>query len=94
MAIVLPVAVSELAHIFREAEGHIADTPENRALLLEVANDPAGSLSTDRYGNDWSARILEDGRQVWTQTRNGKLINGGINDTPRLANLQTGLKRL
>lgn len=94
MAIVLPTAESELAHIFRGAEGHVTDTPENRALLLEVANDPADSLSTDRYGNRWSARILPDGRQVWTQARDGKLVNGGINDVPRLFNSRTGLKRI
>jgi hypothetical protein len=94
VAIVLPSSDSELAHIFRLAEGHIADTPENRAILLEVANDPGDSLPADRYGNEWSARILSDGTQVWTQARNGKLVNGGVNATPRLFNSQTGLKRL
>jgi filamentous hemagglutinin len=93
VAIVLPTSESELAHIFRAAEGHVLDTPENRTILLDVANDPGALLTADRYGNEWAARMLADGRQVWTQARNGKVVNGGINAVPRLFNSKTGLKR-
>ena len=48
----LPPNDSQLKHIFRNAEGHLTDTPENRKLILSVANDPACHLGTDKYKND------------------------------------------
>jgi RHS repeat-associated protein len=78
-------------HIFRDAEGHLLDTPESRELLQNVAGDPANRLGTDQFGNTWSAKTLPDGTQVWTQARNGEIINGGLNQTPRTFNPQTGL---
>ncbi len=42
---------SRLAHIFRDARGHLAsDNFANRQILLEVANDPDSILGTDRFG--------------------------------------------
>ncbi len=67
------------------------DTPANRKLLQGVADDDTATLGTDRFGNSWSARIQEDGSQVWVQTRNGEIINGGVNPTPRAVQPQTGL---
>lgn len=81
---------SRLGHIFRDAEGHLPDTPANRQLLTDVGNDPAATLGTDSFGNTWSARTLSDGTQVWVRTRNGEIINGGLNQTPRAFNPQTG----
>ena len=79
-------------HIFRDAEGHLAtDTAANRQLLQGVADDARARLGTDAFGNGWSAKTLPDGRQVWVQTRNGKIINGGVNRTPKTFNPQTGL---
>lgn len=78
-------------HIFRDAEGHLSDTPANRKLLQNVANDPATKLGQDKYGSMWSASTRRNGSQVWTQTRNGKIINGGVNMVPRTFNPQTGL---
>lgn len=40
-----------------------------------------------------SARTLDDGTQVWAQTRNGDIVNGGLNQTPRPFNPQSGLSR-
>ena len=87
----LPSGESQLQHIFREAPDHLADTPANRALLQNVADDAATTLGTDRFGNVWSARTLEDGTQVWVQVRNGVIQNGGVNPTPRVFNPKTGL---
>lgn len=78
-------------HIFRDKEGHLPDTPENRKLLEGVADNPKTTLGNDKFGNTWSAQKRSDGTQVWTQTRNGKIINGGVNSTPRSFDPNTGL---
>ncbi|ASM35178.1 putative filamentous haemagglutinin, intein-containing protein [Campylobacter sputorum subsp. bubulus] len=77
--------------IFGTREGHIIDTPQNRELLINVANDTKLVLGKDKFGNTWSAKLLDNGEQVWTQTRNGQIINGGINKTPKNFNSETGL---
>jgi hypothetical protein len=88
----LPDNHSILRHIFREADGHIQDTPENRALLEETANNPANFRGVDKYGNEWYTRTRSDGRQVWVEARNRTIFEGGINATPKLWNSETGLK--
>ena len=93
MPVTFPEAQSELRHILRPSDGHIKDTPENRTLLLEVANDPASRLESDQHGNYWAARLLKDGRQVWVRMRGEKIINAGINAAPRNFNSITGLNR-
>ena len=87
----LPPNDSQLKHIFRNAEGHLTDTPENRKLILSVANDPACHLGTDKYKNDWYARIEQDGTQIWVQIRNGTVQNCGKNSIPKTWNGETGL---
>ncbi|HEY6645023.1 RHS repeat-associated core domain-containing protein [Povalibacter sp.] len=85
---------SRLGHIFRNAEGHLSNTRANRQLLINVANNPKTMLGPDKYGNVWSALTRADGTQVWVQTRNGRIINGGVNQTPRIYNPDTGLSGL
>jgi hypothetical protein len=81
-----------LRHMFRDEEGHFpVDTPANRRLIQETANDPRNYLGSDRFGNQWYAEILPDGRQIWTTVRNGEIIHAGINTTPQSYNLETGL---
>ena len=89
----IPDNDSTTGHIFRDAEGHIPDTPDNRALLEGVANDPANLRGTDKYGNDWYVKDLDSGGQVWVETRNGNIFEGGVNDTPKPWNPGTGLKQ-
>ncbi len=86
-----PDGDSQTKHIFRDAPGHIADTPANRRLLQQVADDRNRTLGTDRFGNTWSARNQADGTQVWTQVRNGVIQNGGVNQVPRSFSPKTGL---
>ncbi len=88
-----PDGDSQLEHIFEDRPGHLPDTPENRNLLIDVADDPAATLGTDRFGNEWSARTLDDGTQAWVQTRDGIVQNGGLNLEPRTFNSDTGLSR-
>ena len=94
MNVRLPASPSELGHLFRNKQGHLADTEENRRLLLEVAADLAARLGLDQYGNVWAARLLKDGRQVWVQLRDGLIINGGVNAEAKAFNPRTGLKKL
>ncbi|WP_200934343.1 hemagglutinin repeat-containing protein, partial [Variovorax sp. Root318D1] len=78
-------------HIFREADGHLRDTPTNRQLLEDVANNPRNDLGTDKWGNSWHASLDSNGNQVWVQSRGGRIINGGINNPPRTMDPNTGL---
>ncbi len=88
----IPIDETKTGHIFRNAPGHLPDdTPANRKLLTDTANAPANFLGTDKRGNDWYARTLDDGRQVWTSSRGGQIGNGGINEIPRAFNPLTGL---
>ncbi len=84
---------SVVKHIFRNSEGHISDTPGNRILLEDVANNADNFLGFDKYGNEWYAMNLKDGRQVWVESRNGTIFEVGINDTPKTWNSETGLKK-
>ncbi len=87
----LPSKPGQVKHIFRDAPGHLADTPANRRLLQRVADDASTTLGMDKFGNVWSARALDDGTQVWVQSRNGVIQNGGLNQTPRIFDPTTGL---
>lgn len=89
----LPTEVAQLKHIFGDNDGHLPDTPENRQLLEDVANDKDTVLGPDRFGNVWNGRIRPDGKQIWTTTRKGIIQNGGLNDVPRKYNPLTGLSR-
>jgi filamentous hemagglutinin len=82
---------ARVGHIFRDSEGHISDTPANRQLLEDVANDSAAVLGRDKYGTMWAAKLNPDGTQTWVGIRDGKISYGGINQTPRPFNPQTGL---
>jgi len=83
---------TDAAHIFRQAAGHVPDTPANRELLLSTLALP-NFLGQDRFGNSWYARALSDGRQVWVQSRGNRIRNGGVNDAPRTFNALTGLSK-
>ncbi|MBK7727784.1 MAG: hypothetical protein IPJ33_04570 [Gammaproteobacteria bacterium] len=79
----LPTKPGQLGHIFRNAPGHLADTPANRQLLTDVASNSANRLGADRFGNVWSSVTRADGTQVWVSTRNGVIQNGGLNQVPQ-----------
>ncbi|MDY2729227.1 MAG: hypothetical protein SOV35_03975, partial [Clostridium sp.] len=85
-------------HIFRKASGHLEeDTPENRKIFEDVANDPSNNVSekystnagnndyaTDKYGNEWYSKINEKGEQIWVKVRGKYIINAGINGVGEL----------
>jgi len=78
-------------HTFGNRDGHLQDTPENRKLLEDTAADKGNFLGTDGYGNDCYAKVLDDGSQVWTYVRDGKVVNGGLNAVAKTYNSLTGL---
>lgn len=78
-------------HIFRDAEGHFQQgTAGNRQILIDVANQPRNFAGRDRYGNDWFMETRADRTQVWVHVRGDKITNGGLNSTPKEADLAGG----
>lgn len=86
----LPSDDSQLKHIFRNAEGHLSDTPENRRKLVTLSNDSSKFQGKDVYGNSWNSDILSDGSQLWVRYRNGVINNGGKTYPPREWDDDTG----
>ena len=78
-------------HIFRNADGHLQDTPANRKAFEDLASNPNTRVSVDKYGNAWHASTDANGNQTWVQVRGGRIINGGVNNPPRTADPETGL---
>jgi RHS repeat-associated protein len=74
-----------VAHIFRNAPGHLAEDTEANRALLQSAVTPENAVGTRAGGAITVYRqLLPDGRQVWVQVRNGhEITNGGVNTIPR-----------
>ena len=89
----LPKNDAQIIDIFAEREGHLADTPANRKLLVDLANDKSKYVGKDRYGNAWNISTIADGSQIWARYQNGVLNEGGKNSTPRAWDRETGLNR-
>lgn len=87
----LPEKDSQLKHIFRKDEGHLENTPENRKMILKLANDMKFYRGKDKYGNDWCIRENADGTQDWVRSMNQVVNEGGRNQTPIEWNEETGL---
>ncbi len=86
----LPNDISQINHIFGDREGHIIDTPENRKLLTDLANDKSKFIGKDKYGNFWNADTTSDGFQNWVRYQGTTINEGGRNTFPRLWNNETG----
>lgn len=89
----LPQSDSQLNHIFGDRPGHLTDTPKNRQLLLNVANNKRNLIGIDKRGHSWFVETDNLGRQIWAETRNGIIQEGGRNDTPREWDNETGLNK-
>lgn len=89
-AISLPKNNAQIKHIFSDKDGHLSDTPSNRKLLVDLANDKSKFIGTDKYGNSWNAEITNDGKQNWVRYQNGKINEGGQNKVPRQWDSETG----
>ena len=80
-AIKFPSQRAQLMHIFRPKH-NIIDSPENRLMLLEVANNPAYRMGIGQYGKEVYAYTRSDGSQIWVEVMNGIIQNAGINMRP------------
>ena len=47
-----------------------------------MTNNPTNKVGQDKFGNDIFVSTRPDGLQVWSQSRNGIIQNGGLNETP------------
>ncbi len=65
-------------------------TPEHRQMLEELIADQTTFLG-NVGGNQWYARLLLDGRQLWVMVRGGEIKCGGIRKTPKPFNPRMGL---
>jgi len=83
--------INALKHIFRQAEGHLLDTPKNRKLIFNMATKAKNYLGTDIHGNRWYGEILNNGKQIWAWTRDKLIRDAGINEIPRTFNAISGL---
>ena len=89
--VTLPQNDSQTKHIFRRDAGHLPDTKENRKMIEDLANDSKHYNGQDKWGNDWNTRTNKDGTQDWVRHRNGKINDGGKNETALPWNADTGL---
>lgn len=89
----MPENDGQTKHMFDDRDGHIPDTPDNRKKLIDLANDDKYYKGVDKLGNTWHSKKLEDGSQMWTESRSGKLNDGGINKSPRNWDPETGYKK-
>ena len=82
---------SQIKHFMRADDGHLSDTPENRQLLLDLANDTQYYRGKDVWGNDWHVRLNTDGTQDWVEHRGFVIQEGGKNLIPKSWDDMTGL---
>jgi hypothetical protein len=74
---------SQLDHIFRNDVGHLSeDTVVNRSILLNAIS-PNNFITTNQFGNQVYASLLDDGTEVWVYVRDGIIVNGGVNLIPK-----------
>ena len=53
-----PDNYAHIKHIFEEREGHLSDTPENRWMLTELANDEHYHTGKDMSQGMWNVYRL------------------------------------
>lgn len=86
---------AQLGHMFNNDTGHfVNNTAANRAAIEHAAGYNKYYLGSDQYGNVWYAETLPNGTQVWAEVRNGVIVEGGLNLTPKTYNPTTGLKAI
>ena len=60
----------------------LPDTQENQQLVSDLISHPENFLGKGSWGEDWYARLLPDGRQLWAEVYDGRFQCAGIRHTP------------
>jgi RHS repeat-associated protein len=68
-------------HIFSKSPGKLADTPANRKLIFNLANDKTKFIGKDKFGKLWYAKTLDDGSEVYAYVQGGIIKGAGINSS-------------
>ena len=84
-----------LGHVFRKASGHVNPgtiTSQNRYLNLfekvgnnsqNINSNVLSAFQKEAGGFQGYSKTFRNGKQVWTQVRNGKIVNAGVNYVPK-----------
>lgn len=89
----LPQNEAQLKHIFSGKTGHLRDTPANRKLITDLANNRKKFVGIDKYGNSWNVEVNRQGKQNWVRYRNGIINEGGQNEKAREWDNGTGFNK-
>ena len=60
----------------------LPDTQENQQLVSDLISHPENFLGKGPWREDWYARLLPDGRQLWAEVYDGHFQCAGIRHTP------------
>jgi hypothetical protein len=66
--------------------GHVLDTPQNRRIIVETYADKKNFIGTDKWGKEYFAKLLPDGRESWVRKRGDIYESAGINNIPKFFN--------
>jgi hypothetical protein len=69
----------------------LPDTLENRQLVYDLIMHQENFLEKGPWGEEFYARLLPDGRQLWAEVYGGELRCAGIRRTPVVFDSRTGL---
>jgi len=69
----------------------LPDTPEHQLLVQDLITQQKNFLGKGPWGEEWYARLLSDGRQLWAEVSKGKLRCAGIRRTPVAFDPRIGL---
>jgi len=76
-----PLQRSQIMHMFRDDEGHLLDTAENRTMIINTARNEENYVGTKK-DSKWYARDIDSERQCWVVVRDGIIQNCGLNIPP------------
>jgi RHS repeat-associated protein len=67
-------------HMFGDREGHVPDTPGNRAKIQDAVKNPDFTEKMP-VGGERGYKNNPDGTQSWGEIRGGEIVNGGVNQS-------------
>jgi hypothetical protein len=75
-----PQNKGQTKHMFQDRPGHVKDTPANSEMIRGDVRE-GNYKGTNQYGNK-HYYSEQNGKQVWTEARNGLIRNCGVNRHP------------